>query len=128
VLGAVVVVGVAAMKCSSRIRCHHLLKTFWNGVGGWRDRQLPDGAVIWTSPTGHSYTTRPGSALLFPTLCLPTVTLHLPETDISDPVGDRSVMMPRRRSTRAENRHRSINAERRLNDTHVAERNKRPPF
>ena len=26
---------------------------------GWRDRQLPDGTVIWTSPTGHPYTTRP---------------------------------------------------------------------
>jgi hypothetical protein len=30
-------------KCSSASRCHHLLKTFW----GWRDKQLPDGTVIW---------------------------------------------------------------------------------
>ena len=25
---------------------HHLLKTFWNGVNGWRDRRLPDGTGI----------------------------------------------------------------------------------
>jgi hypothetical protein len=29
------------LKCLCRF--HHLLKTFWNGVKGWRDRQLPDG-------------------------------------------------------------------------------------
>ena len=23
-------------------------KTFWSGVGGWRDRQLPDGPGFWT--------------------------------------------------------------------------------
>src|SRR5215204_130800 len=32
----------AETKCSSRIRCHHLLKTFW----GWRDQQLPTARVI----------------------------------------------------------------------------------
>ena len=30
-------------KCSSHIRCHLLLKTFW----GWRDQQLRDGTPIW---------------------------------------------------------------------------------
>ncbi len=30
---------------------HPLLKTFWNGAKGWRDRQRPDGTIIWTSPT-----------------------------------------------------------------------------
>jgi hypothetical protein len=34
------------LKCLCRK--NHLLKTFWSGKGGWRDRQLPDGAVIWT--------------------------------------------------------------------------------
>ena len=38
------------LKCLCRF--HHLLKTFWNGLDGWRDRQLPDGTVMWTSPTG----------------------------------------------------------------------------
>ena len=61
------------LKCLCRF--HHLLKTFWNGAEGWRDRQLPDGTVIWTSPTGHTYTTYPGSKHLFPTLCAPTATL-----------------------------------------------------
>ena len=35
-------------------------------------RKLPDGTVVWTSPTGHTYTTYPGSRHLFPTLCQPT--------------------------------------------------------
>ena len=52
------------LKCLCRF--HHLLKTFWNGIGGWRDRQLPDGTIIWTSPTGHTYVTYPGSLHLFP--------------------------------------------------------------
>jgi hypothetical protein len=38
------------------------VKTFWR----WRDTQLPDGTVILTAPTGHTYVTTPGSALLFP--------------------------------------------------------------
>jgi hypothetical protein len=29
-----------------------LLKTFWTA---WLDEQLPDGTVIWTSPSGHKY-------------------------------------------------------------------------
>jgi hypothetical protein len=28
--------------------------------------------IMWTSPSGQTYTTRPGSCLLFPALCLPT--------------------------------------------------------
>jgi hypothetical protein len=40
----------------------------------------------------------------------------------------RGLAMPRRTRTRAENRQRAIEAERRLNDAHVAERNKPPPF
>ena len=55
------------LKCLCRF--HHLLKTFWNGLGGWRDRQLPDGTIMWTSPTGHTYITYPGSLHLFPKLC-----------------------------------------------------------
>ena len=43
-----------------------LLKTFWNGAKGWRDRQLPDGTIIWTHPTGHTYTTYPGSQTSVP--------------------------------------------------------------
>jgi hypothetical protein len=105
------------------------LKTFWIGAGGWRERQLPDATIMLTSPTGHTYTTRPGSALLFPALCLPTAALWLPGQEPTvESSGDRGVMMPKRRHTRAHNRQRSVAAERRLNDAHVAERNKPPPF
>ena len=48
-------------KCMCRK--NHLLKTFWDG---WTDRQFPDGTVEWTSPTGKTYLTHPGSRLLFP--------------------------------------------------------------
>ena len=114
------------LKCLCRF--HHLLKTFWNGPTGWRDRQLPDGTVIWTSPTGHVYTTKPGSALLFPSLCRPTGELwpgDPPEPDSSDA---RGALMPRRRQTRAQNRIRAIAAERKLNEERAAEHNKPPPF
>jgi hypothetical protein len=37
-------------------------------------------------------------------------------------------MMPKRRHTRAQATAKAIAAERRLNDDHVAERNKPPPF
>jgi hypothetical protein len=47
-------------------REHHRLKTFHGGPRGWRDEQLPDGTIIWTSPTGRSYRTTPGGPDLFP--------------------------------------------------------------
>lgn len=50
------------LKCLCRL--HHRLKTF----GGWRDVQLPDGTVVWTSPSGHTYRTSPAGADLFPSL------------------------------------------------------------
>jgi hypothetical protein len=41
--------------------------------------QLPDGTIEWTSPTGHMYTTYPGSQHLFRQLCQPTATLWVGE-------------------------------------------------
>jgi len=114
------------LKCLCRF--HHLLKTFWQGLGGWLDRQLPDGTIVWTSPTGHTYTTYPGSRHLFPTLCQPTATLWTGEPPTVEASGDRGVMMPKRRHTRAADIAKAIAAERRLNDPLVAERNKPPPF
>jgi hypothetical protein len=110
------------LKCLCRK--HHLLKTFWTG---WRDEQRPDGTVVWTAPSGHTYTTRPGSRLLFPTLCLPTGELPCAPGRYHRP-GDRGVMMPVRRRTREQDRIRRIDAERALNAAHVAERNQPPPF
>ncbi len=98
------------LKCYCRT--HHLVKTFW----GWRDQQLPDGTLILTSPSGHTYVTTPGSALLFPSLCHSTGAIPAPEAD--PPVvycGERTAMMPKRRHTRAQNRAHHINTERQQN-------------
>jgi hypothetical protein len=48
------------LKCLCRL--HHRLKTF----GGWRDVQLADGTVVWTSPSGRRYRTSPAGLDLFP--------------------------------------------------------------
>jgi hypothetical protein len=96
------------LKCLCRQ--HHLLKTFW----GWRDRQLPDGTVIWTSPSGRTYVTTPGSALLFPDLCAPTGEVPA-QPGPSEPCGDRCAMMPQRRRTRAQSHADYISGERRRN-------------
>jgi len=50
----------------SKCRQHHRLKTFHNGAGGWRDQQLVDGTIVWTSPTGRIYRCTPDGAELFP--------------------------------------------------------------
>ena len=105
-----------------------MVKTFWTGVKGFQERQLPDGTVVWTYPTGHAYTTYPGSMHLFAQLCEPTATLWAGDPPIVEPGADRALMMPKRRHTRAHNRAKAIAAERRLNDDLVAEHNKPPPF
>jgi hypothetical protein len=98
------------LKCYCRT--HHLVKTFW----GWRDQQLPDGTVILTSPSGQTYVTTPGSALLFPRLCLPTGDLRAPETHPPpDSCGDRTAMMPKRRRTRGQDRAHRVSTERHRN-------------
>jgi hypothetical protein len=115
----------AGPTCASNLGClcrkHHLLKTYW----GWLARQLPDGTIIWTAPNRQTYTTYPGSRLHFPTLCKPTASVS--QSGIA-PQAATGLMMPRRKHTREYNRQRSIEAERKLNDDRVAERNKPPPF
>ncbi|MCZ8377521.1 DUF222 domain-containing protein [Mycobacterium sp. CPCC 205372] len=99
------------LKCLCRL--HHLIKTFW----GWRDRQQCDGTVIWTSPAGQTYVTKPGSAVLFPSLCVPTAAAVVtPRPD--DPSGERTAMMPKRQRTRAQSRAARIAAERQQNREH----------
>lgn len=98
-------------------RLHHLLKTFWTGANGWRDRQEPDGTVIWIAPTGHTYVTKPGGALYFPQLAAPTGELNLPEWS---PAGNRGLMMPTRRRTRAQDRAYRIRLERNHNEVRLA--------
>jgi len=98
---------------------HHLLKTFYSGLGGWADRQLPDGTVIWTAPTGHVYTTKPGGSLFFPQLATPTGELVIPE-----PAGrqdtNRGLMMPTRKRSRAEDHAYRIALERGHNAARIA--------
>ncbi|MDX1891279.1 HNH endonuclease signature motif containing protein [Mycolicibacterium sp. 050158] len=116
-----------ASNLSCRCRTHHLLKTFW----GWRDEQLVDGTLIWTSPVGDRYVTHPGGALLFPGLGSPTVGVRTVER--SAPCCDRYVMMPRRRRSRDGDRTAAIVAERRRNQrvrvtpVHDAHALPRPP-
>jgi Domain of unknown function (DUF222) len=111
--------------CASNLKClcrkHHLLKTFWTA---WRDQQLPDGTIVWTSPSGHKYVTRPGSRLLFPTLCLPTGEIPTAPT-VNPPSSDRGIMMPKRRRTRQQDRAHRIDAERRINQTRVTDEQRR---
>ena len=103
-----------ASNLKSLCRLHHLIKTFW----GWRDQQLPDGTLIWTSPSGQTYITTPGSALLFPSLCAPTPMTVAPVLiSARSQCASRAAMMPRRRRTRAENRAKYIATERRRNRT-----------
>ncbi|MGV0750010.1 DUF222 domain-containing protein [Mycolicibacter minnesotensis] len=102
----------ANLRCLCRK--HHLLKTFWTGRGGWSDRQHPNGTIEWTSPTGHTYTTRPGSTLLFPALCQATTAPAAPPSPPTS-TADRTLMMPTRKRTRSQDRAHRINSERTLN-------------
>ena len=114
------------LKCLCRF--HHLLKTFWTGLGGWTDRQLADGTIVWTSPTGHTYITYPGALHLFPQLCTPTATLWTGDPPTVQTDTGRGVMMPKRRHSRAANRAKAKAAERKINDPLVAESVEPPPF
>lgn len=101
-------------------RAHHLLKTFWTGQKGWRESQFSDGTIIWTSPSGRIYTTKPAGALFFPQLAVPTEGLSTtcPRPDNSSP--RRTLLMPTRKRTRAAERAARIAWERGLNENRWA--------
>ena len=103
------------LKRSSRSRCHHLLKTFYTGSDGWADKQLPDATVTWTSPSGRTYTTKPGGSLFFPILATPTGEVAIRKIT-TEPGEHRGLMMPRRKHTRAQEHNDRITAERRINE------------
>jgi uncharacterized protein DUF222 len=88
-------------------RHHHLRKTFWPG---WTERQDPDGTVHVTTPTGHTYTTTPFGALLFPALRIHTPTPPPGPPAESSP--HRTLKMPTRQRTRAQTRAQRIVTER----------------
>ncbi|MET0898503.1 MAG: hypothetical protein ABWY45_11385, partial [Mycobacterium sp.] len=104
-------------------REHHLAKTFRGGPTGWRDEQLPDGAVIWTAPTGHSYLTEPTSILIFPDWDTTTAALP-PPTPTKRRTSDPGPTMPKRKRTRRQDREHHIKTEREYNAAH---RNRAPP-
>jgi hypothetical protein len=107
------------VKRSSRNRTHHLLKTFYVGEGGWSERQLPDGTLILTAPTGHVYVTTPGGAQFFTQLATPTGELVIPEQP-GPPSPNRAMMMPKRALTRAQQRAYRIAQERHHNAARIA--------
>lgn len=104
----------------SNLRClcrkHHLLRTFWTGEDGWRDIQHPDGTIIWTAPTGHTYTTFPGARLFFPDWDVSTAALPPMDAGAVRPA-NRSLQMPRRRRTREADRAQRIKSRRATSDT-----------
>lgn len=99
------------LKCLCRK--NHMMKTFCGGPDGWRDVQLPDGTVFWTAPSGHTYSTHPGSKLFFE---WDTTTANLPPpTSIPLAPTDRAEKIPKRRRTRAVEFAARIRAERARN-------------
>ncbi len=91
-------------------RTDHLLKTFYGGFG-WHDRQLPDGTIVVTAPTGHTYRTEAHGGALFRALAQPTGDLG--EITVPAESPDRGAMMPTRRQTREQDRQERIAKERR---------------
>lgn len=91
-------------------RIHHLIKTFYSGPRGWTDRQLADGTIVLTAPTGHIYATEPHGGMLFLGLAVPTGTVEAAAVETSP---NRGAMMPRRQQTREQDRRDRINRERR---------------
>ncbi|WP_020103292.1 HNH endonuclease [Mycobacterium sp. 360MFTsu5.1] len=111
---------------SPKCRKHHLLKTFYGGPDGWSDRQQPDGTIVWTAPTGHTYTTVPESRILFPRTVTDTplpgpLPPDAPDLD-TPPAPGRGIMMPIRRRTRAQTQAQQIAYERALNQADIDER------
>jgi hypothetical protein len=102
-------------NCKLLCRIHHLVKTFEHG---WRDEQLPDGTVTWTSPRGRTFTTKPGGALFFPQLASPTATLTIPTTT-NPPKPGRTLAMPTRRQPRTVQHANRITYERTRNQTRL---------
>ncbi|MGV0991822.1 MAG: HNH endonuclease signature motif containing protein [Mycobacterium sp.] len=111
-----------SLKC----RVHHLLKTFWCGQNGWREQQFADGTIIWTSPSGRTYTTKPGGALFFPQLATPTEKLTVAAGQSESSAPGRNLLMPARQRTRAAERAARVSWERGVNEARWAA--DPPPF
>ena len=83
----------------------------------WNDVQLANGTVVWTSPTGHVYTTEPEGAQWFAGLGDPT---GEPTVKAVGPtLAKRCMKMPTRERPRHEDTRRRLNAERHTNRTRL---------
>jgi hypothetical protein len=105
-------------------RFHHLLKTFHCGPGGWTVTQLPEGTLVFTSPSGRVHPTEPLGAMLFQNLAMHTGSLEL--GDEPPPGLDRGLAMPKRKRTRTQDRAYRIQRERNINAARYAANP--PPF
>jgi hypothetical protein len=83
-------------------------------------RPIAAGTIILTAPTGHTYTTEPHGASMFPALGRDTGELDIAPYVVA-PDTDRAVMMPRRKQTREQDRQDRIKAERRERTELIAE-------
>jgi hypothetical protein len=94
-------------------RKHHLLKTFW--TGDWSVVLATDGSATWTSPTGTTYLTHPGSRALFPDWNTTTAPLPPSAAPSTLTTTSRGLMIPSRARSRAAERAARIEAERARN-------------
>jgi hypothetical protein len=103
-------------KLHGYCRLHHLLKTFWDG---WTEVQYPDGRLTITTPTGHSYTTIPLSAVLFPEWDTTTGPAPPPGKPRRTCGPGRTLKMPARTQSRAKTRAQRIERERARNHAQI---------
>ncbi|ANW66798.1 hypothetical protein BCA37_27355 [Mycobacterium sp. djl-10] len=105
-------------------KLHHVGKTFW---AGWTDSQAPDGTITITTPTGQTYTSKPASRLYFPTINTTSAPITTPPPTPTPP-GKINHIPTYRKRNHAKQRIYRIRSERKLNDAHVTEWNRPPPF
>ncbi|GAA1650356.1 HNH endonuclease [Mycolicibacterium murale] len=105
-------------------KLHHFGKTFW---AGWTDSQAPDGTITITTPTGQTYTSKPASRLYFPTINTTSAPITTPPPTPTPP-GKINHIPTYRKRNHAKQRIYRIRSERKLNDAHVTEWNRPPPF
>jgi hypothetical protein len=105
-----------ASNLKGHCRHHHLIKTFRDG---WSEVQQPDGTVLFTTPTGHTYTSIPLSRILFPRVNTSSAPVQR-GSPRQEAAADKSVKMPKRKRSKAKDRAYRIAAERALNAAHRA--------
>lgn len=103
-------------------REHHLIKTLNTG---WTPTAHPDGSTSWVAPTGHEYTTKPLTPVLFSRNAFRTDIPRRRNISLIDDQ-DREPNMPTRQRTRKQDRDYRINAERARNALELALENHAP--